>query len=598
VRVTLATPGDLRDLLALDLDVTENVRATYADVVATLDDEQALARRGFLFRVLDPDMHASYLEVTKGAAYPSYFHTYASTVSDMRALHAAYPAITSDLVSIGKTIEGRDIWAMEVANPPGAHDPLKPEALEVGCHHAREPMSVEIPLDILHTLTEQYGVSAEVTDIVNTHEVWIIPMLNADGHVYCETTDENWRKNRRNNGDGSFGVDLNRNYSFKWGIDNNGSSGNTRSDTYRGTAPFSEPETQAIRDFAAQHHFLTNLDFHSYGEEYIYPWGYANNIYTPDDLTFSVAADSLARQNGYDTLVGWQLYLTNGEADDWWYGETTQKPRGFSCTPEVGRSFYPSQSAVAGILADNREPALYWIRSAGLPSADATVQLSTHAITVSRGGTLSFSYNVTNNTANTVTWKQWNEIVLPNQQPLSSNPAGGYRTLTLAPAETRTTTINKTLSGTTPLGTYTWASKVAVNVPWPVLASDVLTFTVTTADAAAGARQDKSAIAPADVASLSDRSLVEKTPPSHETPTVVPTSAHNMTILFAVTGTPPATLPILDIAGHVVARIAVIADGAGRARATWDGRTQHGPAPKGIYVARTPAGPARFVCVR
>jgi len=105
-------------------------------------------------------------------------------------------------------------------------------------------------------LLENYSSDPSIKNIVDNTEMYFIPVVNPDGYIYNQTTNPNggglWRKNRRNNGDNTYGVDLNRNYSYNWGYDNTGSSGNTNSDTYRGPSPFSEPESRIMRDFTYQ----------------------------------------------------------------------------------------------------------------------------------------------------------------------------------------------------------------------------------------------------------------------------------------------------------------------------------------------------------
>lgn len=600
VRVTLRTPGDLRDLQLLDLDLTEHAGLTFADVVATLQDEITLARHGFLFTVVEPDLHASFLAATNnGAPDLGAYHTYDEAVADMQAVHAAHPSLTSDLISWGTSLQGRPLWAMLVSTTPTVlDDPAKPEVSLIGNHHARELITLEIPLDLLHTLTEQYGVSSEVTNIVNTMEVWILPTLNPDGHVYVETTDENWRKNRRDNGDGSFGVDLNRNYSYKWGFDNVGSSGNTRSDTYRGPAPFSEPETQAVRAFCAAHHLLRNINYHSYGNELIYPWGYDYDIYTPDNLTFSTATDSMVKLNGYTKLIGWGLYLTNGEADDWWYGETGEKPRGFSHTPEVGTSFHPADSQIPQLLADNRATALYWIRSAApVDPAQASLALSAEAVTVARGGTLSFSYTLTNNTASTVTWKQWDEVVRPNNQALLTNPVGGYKTVTLAPGQSRVTTITKVIPAGAPTGTYTWTSKVAATAPWPVWAQDQLTFTITTAATMAKGPGAPATTSAGDLGWLNDGSGVAVTTETAARPALFGTLREGVVrFRLRAAAYPGARYAVRDVLGR---EVGTASPGEGGATLEWNGRGANGmPVTSGLYLLSTPDGGARISVLR
>ncbi|HEY1039116.1 MAG TPA: M14 family zinc carboxypeptidase, partial [Bacteroidia bacterium] len=165
-----------------------------------------------------------------------------------------------------------------------------------------------------------------------------------------ETTNPNgggmWRKNRHDNGDGTFGVDLNRNYGEHWGYDDNGSSPTSSSDTYRGTAGFSEFETQAVRDFCENHEFKLALNNHTYSNLLIYPYGYVASTQTPDSATFTAFAKRLTKCSGFTYGTGDQTvgYLTNGDSDDWMYGEQTTKPMILSMTPEAGNAsdgFWP-----------------------------------------------------------------------------------------------------------------------------------------------------------------------------------------------------------------------------------------------------------------
>jgi hypothetical protein len=173
-----------------------------------------------------------------------------------------------------------------------------------------------------------------------------------------------WRKNRRDNLDGTYGVDLNRNYGFNWGFDNVGSSNLTSSDTYRGTAGFSEPETQAVKWFIEQHNFQFNLNYHTYSNDLIYPWGYIGSFKTPDSLLFDAYGAFLTKENKYRFGTCDQMlnYITNGGSDDWGYGEQITKNKVFSFTPEVGPAvsgFYPPASDIEGLCADNLFPNIH-----------------------------------------------------------------------------------------------------------------------------------------------------------------------------------------------------------------------------------------------
>ncbi|MBD3178937.1 MAG: hypothetical protein GF417_04685, partial [Candidatus Latescibacteria bacterium] len=267
------------------------------------------------------------------------YHTYSEMETEIDSLASYYPDLTM-LDTLGTSVEGRPIRGIKISDNADL-DEDEPEVLIMGCHHARELMSVEVPLLLARHLLEGYGSSSYLSGLVDSREIWIVPMVNPDGHVYVQFNHEGesynwWRKNRRDNGDGTYGVDLNRNYSYKWGYDNSGSSPSTSSDVYRGPSPFSEPETQAVRDFCAEHSFSVALSYHSYGELILYPWGYSP-IYTDDHDLFSTLADSLQRGTGY--LPGCSatgaIYPTNGDTDDWAYGETGQKNSFYCFTIEL-----------------------------------------------------------------------------------------------------------------------------------------------------------------------------------------------------------------------------------------------------------------------
>jgi hypothetical protein len=164
-----------------------------------------------------------------------------------------------------------------------------------------------------------------------------------------------WRKNRRNNG-GSYGVDINRNFGYKWGIDNNGSSPNPSDLTYRGPSAFSEPETDNLRQFAESHNFKIALNYHSYSNLLLYPWGYTDE-FCPDDAIFNAHATLMTRDNGY-TLgpASTTIYPTNGGSDDYMYGDTQNKNAIFSYTPELGNDgdgFWPSLSRIIPLCQEN-----------------------------------------------------------------------------------------------------------------------------------------------------------------------------------------------------------------------------------------------------
>ncbi len=289
------------------------------------------------------------------------FLRFEELVTELDSMSMLYPELATERLSLGQSHEGREIWMVKISDNPGAEEG-EPEALYTAIHHAREPQSMMTVVYFMWYLLENYGTDPEVTNLVDTRALYFVPMLNPDGFVYNETTNPNggglWRKNRRDNGDGSFGVDPNRNYSYLWGYDDTGSSPEPTSGTYRGPAPFSEPENQAIRDFAEIRSFGTAANFHSRGEEYLYPWGYAEGTYTPDDALFNSTSAEMAFDNGYAYGTGADvLYPVNGSSDDWMYGEQTTKPRILSWTPEVCNrttdGFWPPIERIIPIAQEN-----------------------------------------------------------------------------------------------------------------------------------------------------------------------------------------------------------------------------------------------------
>lgn len=260
-------------------------------------------------------------------------------------------------ISTINSIQNRPIYYVKISDNPNTDEP-EPEVLYTALHHAREPASLSQLIFYMWYLLENYNTDPDVQFLVNTTEMYFIPCTNPDGYVYNQSTNPNgggmFRKNRRNNGDGSYGVDLNRNYGYMWGYDNTGSSPNTNSDTYRGTGPFSEPETQAIRDFCIAHQFVNALNAHTYSNLYIYPWGYLPSYLTPDSVTFINWGKHLTREDRFLYGTGDQTvnYVTNGDSDDWMYGEQSTKNKIMAATPEAGSAndgFWPPSNRIIDI---------------------------------------------------------------------------------------------------------------------------------------------------------------------------------------------------------------------------------------------------------
>ena len=244
-------------------------------------------------------------------------------------MHQQYPGLIGQKEAIGDftTYEGRPIYMTKIGKGEGNN---RPEILYTSLHHSREPMSMTQLIYYMWYVLENYDNHPLVQQLVDHVDMYFVPVVNPDGYIYNSINHPDggglWRKNRRLNADGTFGVDLNRNYGFKWGFDDFGSSPNPGSEVYRGTSAFSEPETQAIRFLCTNRKFKIALNYHSYGNFLIYPFGYTDESFAEYE-SFDQLAEVLTNQNHYvyGTGVETVAYLTNGDSDDWMYGDMDEK---------------------------------------------------------------------------------------------------------------------------------------------------------------------------------------------------------------------------------------------------------------------------------
>jgi zinc carboxypeptidase len=344
-----------------------------AVVVVSPQTEFRLAQRGFRTTALSAAL------VTTGAAADTFhvYHSFDKPVDGIRATLAAWAAADTviHVDSIGASYEGRPILAVKIG--PAGDSPDRPNVLFLATHHAREWISTAVAMKLIRWLADSGGT------LTRSRDVWVIPVENPDGYQYTFTTDRYWRKNRRPNADGSYGVDPNRNYPAFWGVDDIGSSGITYAETYRGGAPGSEPETQAIMAFHAAHPPVASVSYHSYSGLVLYPWGFRPGELAPDLPRFQALAgsdiapaviDSVPESSldHYHPGPSWNLYRTNGEYTDWAYRAhgtiafTTELTSG-CCMSGVYYGFeFPDDSAwVERVFRDNLPFARTLIASAG-----------------------------------------------------------------------------------------------------------------------------------------------------------------------------------------------------------------------------------------
>lgn len=234
------------------------------------------------------------------------------------------PGLTK-VVSIGKTVDGQDILALKLTkDAKKTKDGSKPSVLYMSNQHAREWITPEMTRRLMHYYLDNYKKDKRVQRIVDSTELWFVISANPDGYDYTFKNSDTrlWRKNLRDvNGDGVIstgdGVDLNRNFAYKWGYDDEGSSPNPTSETYRGASPGSEPETKALDRFEKRIGFSYGINYHSAAELLLYGVGWQVATPTPDDVVYKALAGTPDNSAipGYRPQVSSELYTTNGEAD-------------------------------------------------------------------------------------------------------------------------------------------------------------------------------------------------------------------------------------------------------------------------------------------
>jgi len=265
-------------------------------------------------------------------------------------------------------------------------DENEPEVMFDGLHHAREHLTVEMTLSIMHLFVDKYGVDSKITKLVNTREIWVVFDVNPDGGQY-DIQGGNyhlWRKNRQpNQGSPYIGTDLNRNYSYQWGCCG-GSSGDPSSEVYRGPSPFSAPETQAIRDFVksrvvgGKQQIVSSISFHTYGQLVMWPYGYTFQDVPPDmtqqdhdvfvAMGQAMAATTCRNNDCYTPQQSSDLYITDGDSIDWQYGTQGIFAYVIEMFPVGGSGFYPPDEDIKPQTKRLWDSVLYLAKHADCPT--------------------------------------------------------------------------------------------------------------------------------------------------------------------------------------------------------------------------------------
>lgn len=387
LNIALNEKQSMQTLASLGLDVDHGRRGKSSFESDFSESEiQRLQQAGISFTVAIDDVQLYYLNrmvqadkktraVSCHPAIPTYttptafnygsmgsYLTLQEAYNELDSLAAAYPNLVTVKQAIGTyvTAENRPVYYVKISDNPNSNE-NEPQVLYNAAHHAREVVTVSQIIYFMQYLCENYASNQEVKRLVDNIEFYFVPVVNPDGYQYNYTTNPNgaglWRKNRRNNGGGNYGVDLNRNYGLGWGYNNIGSSPTASSATYRGPSGFSEPETQAMRDFCNAHTFRFGVSYHSYSNLLIYPWGYLGKN-CDDSVYFRALCEDLSQHNFYKSGTDLETvgYSTNGSSDDWMYGETLTKPLMYAFTPEVGDGndgFWPAPNRIIPLCQES-----------------------------------------------------------------------------------------------------------------------------------------------------------------------------------------------------------------------------------------------------
>ncbi|MBI4425726.1 MAG: zinc carboxypeptidase [Elusimicrobia bacterium] len=382
-RFWVELPASSRDARSAIAGAGVSIEEVSGDSVAGVADRGALDR---LERLGVVPLRRDPLDGPGAKGFPpadAAFHDYDEVRAALAAVAGSFPEAAS-VFSIGSTVQQRDILAIRFNTTAKGEQPSdKPGVVFLGTHHAREHLSTEVPLRLARWLADNRS-KPEIGRLLASRDVYFVPLVNPDGaeydHADCRPTDApasrgcgyKWqRKNMRANGDGSLGVDLNRNYGFHWG--EGGASDRPDSDTYRGPAPFSEPESRAVKRFVeGRPNLKVLLSFHTFSELILYPWGHTYDPIGDEKAlaAYKSMASRMAEMTGYKPEQSSDLYIASGDTTDWAWGERGIFSFTFELTPKSmwsGGGFYPGPGVIEPTLERNIGPMVYLLDLANDP---------------------------------------------------------------------------------------------------------------------------------------------------------------------------------------------------------------------------------------
>ncbi|ORX95897.1 hypothetical protein K493DRAFT_301197 [Basidiobolus meristosporus CBS 931.73] len=333
------TPETLRLVQEHDYDLWKcskdelHVRVTSSELAQLERFEHSILVED-IQREIDREATGQRLSKRDLSAWHTSYHSYDEIMDWLHALAEANPGLVSLNSSIGKSIEGRDIPALHLTSNNGKR---KSQFWLQGLQHAREWISGSSMQYLADALVTGYSNDPSIRWMLNNFEIIILPVTNPDGYDYTWTTDRLWRKNRRLVKENVYGVDLNRNWPDHWGL--GGSSHDPTTNTYLGASPGSEPEVVSLmKHYLRQPRIIGAIDFHSYGELIMWPFGWTHNK-SPWDKGFAALGEGMRAaisavnpKNRYAAEMDATLYIASGGADDWFFGEEVSKKQGFVTT--------------------------------------------------------------------------------------------------------------------------------------------------------------------------------------------------------------------------------------------------------------------------
>ena len=323
----------------MDIIRYEGMPDNVFEMAISQESYEDLLNEGYQLEILSDDYARTMREIS------DHFYTNESAYAFIDSLSQLFPGLVK-IDSIGTTYEDRTIWCVKISDNVVDDDPQKLGVFYSGSIHANELAGTTVVLSLMDEILTSYSSGDQsMIDWLENHQLWIVPILNPDGVAYVHSSqDIGWRKNRSPSGNGDYGVDLNRNFGYMWGYDDDGSSPDPSQWNYRGSAPFSELESQAIRSFfedagSVDRNIVSAITYHmKYNAGvFLYPW-YYTDAYTKHHSVYIINGEEFTSITGntHGTATEAMGYEANGSLDEWLYVESVVKPKIICSTVECG----------------------------------------------------------------------------------------------------------------------------------------------------------------------------------------------------------------------------------------------------------------------